>query len=108
MGNLELHEGSFEVNNPEKYRVLVENGSIHKECEERGNTLQSLKEVRTGVWEYAALINTANPRLNEIATLLRDLFQIEYTLASVPRVKPVYDEDPKAVLKDLRMSVEAL
>ena len=95
----ELHKGFFSVSDHIRYKELVDTGEIYKECLTRGNKLLSLKEVSAGKWEYEAEIDTSNPRLNEIATLLIDQYGIYYTLASVPKVTPIQAQ--KEMLQEL-------
>ena len=85
----QLHEGFYTVSDALKYRKLVESRVIFEECLIRGNKLLSLKEVETGKWEYVAELNLSNPRLDELATLLPEKFDINYTLASVPKITPI-------------------
>tara|TARA_R100000458_G_C8091936_1_gene122248 strand:- start:1 stop:327 length:327 start_codon:yes stop_codon:yes gene_type:complete len=95
----ELHKGSFSVSDHIRYKELVDKGEIYKECLVRGNKLISLKELSAGKWEYEAEIDTSNPRLDELATLLVDLYGIYYTLASVPKVTPIQAQ--KEMLQEL-------
>lgn len=95
----ELHKGSYTVSDHIRYKELVDSGDIHRECLERGNHLLSLKEVSAGKWEFKAIIDTSNPRLDELATMLIDLYGIYYTLASVPEVTPVQAQ--KEMLEEL-------
>lgn len=95
----ELHKGSFTVSDRIRYKELVDTGEIYKECLVRGNKLLSLKEVSAGKWEYEAEVDTSNPRVNELATFLIDLYGIDYTLASVPKVTPIQAQ--KEMLQEL-------
>lgn len=95
----ELYKGSFSVSDNIRYKELVDTGEIYEECLARGNKLLSLKEVSAGKWEFEAEVDTSNPRLDEIATFLIDLYGIYYTLASVPKVTPIQAQ--KEMLQEL-------
>ncbi len=95
----ELHKGSFTVSDHIRYKELVDTGELQKECLVRGNKLLSLKEVSAGKWKFEAEVDTSNPRIDEIATLLIDLYGIHYTLASVPKVTPIQAQ--KEMLQEL-------
>lgn len=95
----ELHKGTYTVSDHIRYKELVDSSEIYKECLVRGNELISLKEISAGKWEYEAIIDINNPRLDELATMLVDLYGIHYTLASVPNVTPVQAQ--KEMLKEL-------
>ena len=97
----ELHKGSYTVSDHIRYKELVDSGEIYRECLVRGNELISLKEVSAGKWEFKAIIDTSNPRLDEIATMLVDLYGIYYTLASIPNVTPV--EAQKKMLEEIEV-----
>ena len=95
----ELHKGSFSVSDHIRYKELVDTGELQNECLARGSKLVSLKEVSAGKWEYEAVIDTDNPRLDEITTFLIDQYGIYYTLASVPKVTPIQAQ--KEMLQEL-------
>ena len=92
----QIHEGLFKVDPPDKYREIVQSGTIHKECMIRGNELISLTEKNDGVWEYKSIIKIDHPRIDELATLL-DSYGIKYTLRSVPRVTEIIDDQIKII-----------
>ena len=101
----QIHKGGFKVNKPDVYAKLVQSGDIQRECKIRGNHLVSLKRIGEKEWEYEAVVDTANPRLDEIATLLEDLYSISYTLTSVPKIKNICEEGEKT-LNDLKKEIK--
>jgi len=100
-----LQKGSYKVTDPEKYYSLVQSGEIEKECEIRGNHLVSLKRLSEDEWEYEAILDTTNPRVDELATLLEDKYSIKYSLTSAIKLEPV-DNGEQKILKNLKKEIK--
>ena len=102
----ELHTGSFTVSDHIRFKELVHTEEIYKESLVRGSKLVSLKEVSAGKWEFETVIDTDNPRVDELTTFLIDLYGIHYTHASLPKVTPIQAQ--KEMLQELESIKSAL
>ena len=103
----QIHEGIFEVSDPEKYRELVGKQVIHEESLVRGNRILHLKEIESGRWSYTCEVDSDHPRVNELMTFLPNEFGVNYTLTSLPKITPVETcQKMKKELKAMKSSLE--